>query len=120
VEFLGTQSYLTWFEDSRETGKQGPYVVQPGEVWVLGDNRYNSHDSRYWNGGSGAGVPIGLIKGRAMFTWLAFEPSGALSWERFGRDINEVSMPVDDRKQISSAIRNCLMQRPTRTVPPKR
>jgi signal peptidase I len=120
VEFLGTQSYLTWFEDGRDTAKQGPYVVQPGEVWVLGDNRNNSHDSRYWNGGRGAGVPMGLIKGRAMFTWLAFGSNGFLSWERFGRDINEVTMPIDDRDKLAAGIRKCLAQRPARTVPPKR
>lgn len=120
VEFLGKQSFLTWFEDGRDTAKQGPYIVQPGEVWVLGDNRNNSHDSRYWNEGSGAGVPIRLIKGRAMFTWLSFGSNGFLSWEGIGRDINEVPMPIEDRDKLATGIRKCLAQRPAQTVPPTR
>ncbi|MEN9580801.1 MAG: hypothetical protein RJA70_3810 [Pseudomonadota bacterium] len=58
IEFLGGQSYLVWFEDGQFTSRQGPFVVQPGEVWVLGDNRHNSYDSRRWNSRQGAGVPI--------------------------------------------------------------
>lgn len=118
VEFLGEQSFLTWFEDGRETGSQGPYLVRPGEVWVVGDNRNNSRDSRYWNGGNGAGVPIRLIKGRAAFVWLAIGSNGIVAWDRIGRDINEVPVPIGDHDQIASGIRDCLAKRPSQTVPP--
>jgi signal peptidase I len=48
-------------------GSFGPYVVPPGEVFVLGDNRPNSNDSRHW----GSGLPQERIVGKA---WLSIWP----------------------------------------------
>ncbi|MBN1442759.1 MAG: signal peptidase I [Planctomycetes bacterium] len=40
------------------------YVVKPGEYFVLGDNRRDSHDSRRFHG-----VPEGLVKGKVVVRW---------------------------------------------------
>lgn len=36
---------------------QGPFSVGPGELWMVGDNRDNSHDSRSWGLGRGTALP---------------------------------------------------------------
>ncbi len=64
VEYLGEYAYFTQFDEERrgDDKREGPYFVKPGEVWVLGDNRFNSADSRAWNAGRGGGVPYANIK----------------------------------------------------------
>jgi signal peptidase I len=47
---------------------EGPWIVPPGMLFVMGDNRDNSHDSRRWGF-----LPTENILGRAMFVWLSCE-----------------------------------------------
>ncbi len=46
----------------------GPQVVPPDSVFVMGDNRDNSSDSRRWGP-----VPRSYIKGRAMVVWFSYD-----------------------------------------------
>jgi len=66
--------------DAPSEGKKFDITVPPGEVWVMGDHRSDSSDSRYHDDGTGAtgSVPLGKMVGRALFivwpidhvTWL--------------------------------------------------
>jgi signal peptidase I len=48
-------------------GCEGPVKVPDGNVFVLGDNRDNSHDSRFWGF-----VPVAAIHGRVF--WMPSHP----------------------------------------------
>ncbi len=149
IEFLGEQSYFTLFADPRSServcsqdtdceaglkcragvcGKlQGPFRVAPGEVWVMGDNRNRSHDSRTWFNERGGGVPFANIKGRAMFVWLSLLPTGATVSDQASRWVDRFLVGVmgdptltHGESHLAAARDKCLQSRPplSQTTPP--
>jgi signal peptidase I len=67
----------------------GPLVVPEKSYFVLGDNRDNSLDSRYWGF-----VPDSLVRGRPMFVYYSYAPDSSdfswatrIRWSRLGERI---------------------------------
>ena len=62
-ETSGARTYTIMF-DEHPAQDHPRTVIPPGEVFVLGDNRNNSYDSRRWGT-----VPVDHIKGVVTMTW---------------------------------------------------
>ncbi len=65
------------------------YTFKMDYYWMMGDNRHNSADSRYWGF-----VPEDHIVGTPRFVWLSIEKDkpwfhGHIRWNRIGRDANK-------------------------------
>lgn len=66
----------------------GPITVEEGSLFVMGDNRDNSNDSRVWGF-----VPMSYVRGKAEFViWSVFSSATGEGWptlrfDRFGKNL---------------------------------
>jgi len=63
-----------YFIDGKEATS---YTFELNYYWMMGDNRYNSADSRVWGF-----VPEDHIVGRASMVWYSNDPNGGVRWDR--------------------------------------
>lgn len=96
-EKINDQSFSILMRKGKEGSVFGPVNVPEGHFFVMGDNRDNSNDSRFWP--TQTFVPRKNLVGRAMFVWLSCEDTLpvvsflcnplSVRWKRFFHSIHE-------------------------------
>jgi len=120
VEFLGEYQYVV-FEEDGIPGADIQFDVPLGQVFVVGDNRMNSHDSRFWNGGRGGAVKADDVRGRATVTWFALDENGDLDTRRVMRRFADPPLlPESVGSGAKTKLDACISNKPSSTHPPKR
>ena len=73
------------FINGKETNE---YTFQMDYYWMMGDNRHNSADSRYWGF-----VPEDHVVGKPIFIWLSINPEDLgpkIRWKRMFRMVDNI------------------------------
>lgn len=67
--------------------KADTYTFKMNYYWMMGDNRHNSTDSRYWGF-----LPEDHVVGKALFTWMSIDSTASfvnkIRWNRLFRGIH--------------------------------
>ena len=63
---LQDEPYAQYIRTGSRRSVYGPVIVPEGNLFMMGDNRDNSQDSRFWGF-----LPLNMVKGKAMFIYFS-------------------------------------------------
>jgi len=113
LEYLGGERYLTFA--AAEGEPFSGYTVGAGEIFVLGDNRRDSNDSRTWRDGHPAGLPLAAVDGRIVGIAFPSEQHGANPWwQSLSQPVPPLTLSREQRERLTQ----CLARAPADTDPP--
>ena len=86
LEIKGSDIYING-------AKANSYTFQQNYYWMMGDNRHNSEDSRFWGY-----VPEDHIVGKPIFIWMSWDSNGVgimnkIRWERLFTTVSGEGQP---------------------------
>ena len=93
LELKGSDIYINGAKTKSYTFKQNYY-------WMMGDNRHNSEDSRYWGY-----VPEDHIVGKPIFIWMSWNSNGVgimnkIRWNRLFTTVSGEGQPQSYFKSV--------------------
>jgi signal peptidase I len=86
--------------------KTDSYTFQQDYYWLMGDNRHNSLDARYWGY-----VPFDHVLGKPVMVWFSWDPSKSgmelfksIRWDRMFTTVHGDGEPVSYRYLVFTLI----------------
>jgi signal peptidase I len=83
-ETIDENSHFVMLRNGEVDDSFGPVVIPPEQLFVLGDNRDSSDDSRFWGM-----VPVENLEGKAFLIWASFD------WEKRSQGFRFPPLRVD-------------------------